>query len=243
MRGCAALRQGSAQVKCEIACTLTEAMDGWQVLYRAYRRAGYIRPNRYEIHTVPEAIGAHTAVIVGRQGDRTVSTISSIADSSRGLPMDAVYPDELAKLRGEGRRLIEIGLFGEHDGECGGAHPLPFTSAFKLICYALYFGLHMGLTDYVCGIAPRRVKLYKRMVGFRPIGPVKRYSIVGGNPVQLMRAEAVHLVNHGHRYRAINYFQKNPVPASAFSHRFRFRPQAVAGSWLDRFLHARRTAA
>ena len=95
-----------------ICQTLEEVTDAWQLLYRVYLRSGFVAPNPFEIHTTHHALGAHTAVIQTRIGQVPVGTIAAINDSPALLPLDTVYPVELAKLRSEGRKLIEVGLFG-----------------------------------------------------------------------------------------------------------------------------------
>src|ERR1700759_2450637 len=85
----------------QIASSAPDVFDAWRLLYRAYIDAGYIRPNPYELHTVSEAIGQHCLVMLAHQNDMPVSTISAMADSPRGLPLDSVYPAELEAIRQE----------------------------------------------------------------------------------------------------------------------------------------------
>lgn len=222
----------------DIARSLEDVLEAWRLLYGVYLRAGFILPNPYELHTVPQAIGPDTLVVLGRRDGLAVSTISAIADSPRGLPLDSVCPEELSRLRAEGRKFIEIGLFGDHRdlmGETGRT----FHALFELMRYTSYFGLYLGATDCLCGIPPKRTRLYHRAFGFRPVGEVKSYATVEDNPVQLLHLETDYFLEHYSQHRALDYFVQNPMPKSIFDSRFRFAPEALAGSPLEGFLKAK----
>lgn len=206
----------------QVARTAEDVLRGWRLLYRAYREVDFIRPNPYRIHTVPQAIGEHTAVMIAQSGRRTVGTISAIGDSSLGLPLDDVFPDELAEMRQRGRRPMEVGLLAEQPAR---AHrsTRPFSIVFEMMRYTFYFALHQAATDFVCGIPPRRVSLYQRTLGFRQVGEVKQYATVEGNPVALMAIPTAHILAYHTRYRAAHCFVRNPLPAETFDDRYNFR--------------------
>jgi hypothetical protein len=218
-----------------VAQTADQVIDAWHLLYHAYLQAGFIKPSPARIHTVPQAIGRHTAVVLGSISGVTVSTISAIGDSSLGLPLDKEYPDELAELRANGRKLVEIGLFGDRrditaDGDRN------FNAIFELMRYAVYFGYHSGATDMICGIPPRRARLYARAFGFQMIGQEKSYDAVEGNPVVLLRAE-VQAVKRDHAaHKAVDYWVKNPLPPDVYEQRFDFDPRKIRDTALDRYL-------
>ena len=224
-----------------IASTLGHVLEAWRVLYEAYLRAGYISPNVHQLHTVPEAVGPHALVLLGRSHGHVISTISAIGDSPAGLPLDKAYPEELAAMRRQGGRLLEIGLFGDRR-DIRTAADRSFTSVFELMRYTFFFGLHTGVTDFLCGIPPRRAPLYARCFGFRPVGEVKSYRTVEDNPVVLMHARTDHLLRHPERYRAVDCFMKNPLAQDAFRDRFHFDPAAVAGSNLAEYLGGTQTS-
>src|SRR4051794_7035611 len=96
-----------------VARTLDDVLEAWQLVYIAYRGVGLVDANPYELHTMPQAVGAQTLVVTGCLGPLSVSTLSVYLDPPGGLPLDSVYKDELAGLRGEGRRIMEVGLFGD----------------------------------------------------------------------------------------------------------------------------------
>lgn len=225
---------GPPPCRFSVARSVDDVATAWSLLYQAYRRAGYISENPYGLHTVKQAIGRHTAVVTAKVGSRAVGTISAMADSRLGLPLDAVYRDELKLLRWEGRRLVEVGLLGEAgSAEVEGAASSP---VFDLMRYSFWFTYYVGGTDFICGIPPRRARLYNRSLGFEPIGPVKSYATVEDNPVVLMRVETSYVLQHHKKHRGLDYFIRNPVPRSAFERRFDFRVPAVESSNLAAYL-------
>jgi hypothetical protein len=219
------------------AKSLEDVLSAWRVLHNAYVHVGFITPNSFGIHTVPQAIGPHALVVLGQIQGLTVSTISAIGDNPLGLPVESVYPQEIAQLRGEGRKLLEVGLFGDRRSIDSDRN---FNAVFELMRFTFYFGLQMGVTDFLCGIPPRRARLYGRAFGFVPFGPEKSYSTVNENPVVLMRADVPLYLKGRARTRAIDYWLNTPLPPDAFDDRFLFSPQQLAGTPLEAYLQSRR---
>lgn len=219
----------------EIAGTIDGAIDAWHVLYHSYRAAGFVRPGHTQVHTVPQAIGEHALVMLARSQGVPVSTITAINDNPLGLPVEKVYPDEIGEIRGRGGKLMEIGLFGDRrDGTA--AADRSFTSVFELMRYTFFFGVHSGVTDFVCGIPPRRAVLYEKCFGFRPIGPEKSYSTVEDAPVVLLHCTTEYAFTHAAEHRALEYFMSKPLPAETFDARCRFDADEVQNSVLAEFL-------
>ena len=231
--------EGDHDLQFAVARTLDEVLAAWGLLYNAYIRAGFIAPNPYGIHTVPQAVGEHVLVIIGLKDGVLASTISAIMDSPAGLPLDTVYAEELMKMRSEGRRPIEVGLFGDRRDLKA---ERSFSAIFELMRFTYHFARYMGATDVLCGIPPRRARLYARAFGFEQGGSLKAYATVKDNPVVLMRADIAQATAKASEHRAVEYFVKEPVPVDVFEGRFRFAPEIVAGSVLDAYLRAKRPA-
>lgn len=220
----------SAGPRLQIATSATEVVEAWQLLYRSYVDAGYIRPNPFELHTVPEAVGPQSLVMLAFQNDLPVSTITAMADSTRGLPLDSVYPRELDEIRASGSLMVEVGLFGCIDEKS------TFATVFDLMRYTFFYAIMLGADEMICGIPPRRVGLYERMLGFEQLGAIKSYSTVKNNPVALMRGKIRHMLDHQASYRAVAYAMKHPLPESTFDQRFMFTKAELSNSLLDRYL-------
>lgn len=220
----------------EVARTARHIEEAWRLVYEAYRDVGFVQTNPYGMHAAPQALGPHCAVILARSGSVPLSTISSIADGEAGLPLDSVYADELDEIRCGGGRLLEIGLFADRRHSFGNS----FNNLLELMRYAFWFGQAMGATDYICGIPPRRARLYGHAFGFKPIGAVKSYATVSDNPVQLMHVTMEYIEAWHAKHRATNYFMTNPMSIEAYEDRYDFAPEAMSRSRLKYFLEYKR---
>jgi hypothetical protein len=134
----------------------------------------------------------NVAVVIGRLPDgRAVTTGTCMGDGALGLPLDCVYRLELDGLRRQGRTMCEIGLLADDRqsvGEC-------CTVLFDALRYTFHFGLYLGVSDFICGMHPRRARLYRRLFGFEVFGSERSYSTVKDHPVILMRAQTEHLLD------------------------------------------------
>jgi hypothetical protein len=219
-----------------IASAQQDVLAAWHLLYLSYVDAGYIPANEYQVHTVPQALGADTLVLLAKargQEHRPLSTITAIADGARGLPLDSVYPRELSDMRAAGRRIMEVGLFGCCDEQS------TFSTVFDLMRYTAYYALYLPVDDMICGIPPHRVKLYTRMLGFEHVSVVKTYETVSGNPVALMRGSIQEMRQRHASLRAVEYFVNNPLAPEAFAGRFRCTPAALADTAIDGYLQSK----
>lgn len=214
-----------------ICQTQQEVAEAWELLYRVYLKVGYIAPNPFEMHTSPCAVGAHTAVMQARIGQVVVGTISSINDSPLGLPLDKVYPRELQALRDQGCKLAEVGLFADRRE----GMERSFTTILELMRYTYYFSRYSGGTDVVCGIPPRRAKLYAHAFGFDIIGQPTTYAAVQDNPVVLLRTNLDKACENRARHRGFDYFLRTAFDLAEFDSRFMFGADDMAGSLLEQY--------
>ncbi|MCC7192600.1 MAG: hypothetical protein IT444_07445 [Phycisphaeraceae bacterium] len=217
-----------------VARNLDEVTAAWRMVYMAYRRSGLIEPNAYRIHTAPQAVGPHAAVISAQIGEVTVSTLTAFADGPVGLPLDRVYEAELKAFRAEGRSLMEVGLFADRRIEL---HRTA-ESLFELMRYAFYYGLRTKVTDFVIGVHPRHARFYTRAFGFEAIGGTRTYPAVNHRPVVLLRGDLDAKLKLTPLHPALDYFVNNPVPTTLFDERFSFAASALGGSIIEQFLAA-----
>lgn len=218
-----------------IARNLEEVTAAWRMVYMAYRRAGLIESNPYRIHTAPQAIGRHVAVIGACMGPITVSTLTAFADNANALPLDRVYQMELTELRQQGRRLMEVGLFADRRIQISRTA----EALFQLMRYAFYYALQCEVTDFVIGVHPRHARFYTRAFGFEPMGALKNYPAVNNRPVVLLRGDLEDKLKLRPLHPALDYFVKNPVTPENFESRYPFPAAELAASDLGRFLAAR----
>lgn len=229
------LSQPETQVK--IAHHTRDVVDAWRLLYHSYRRAGYISENPYRIHTITEALHPNSLVLNAYPNTHyqqtPMTTITAIMDHQACLPLDCVYPRELAQMRANGRTLMEIGLFGCQD------EPSSRITLLDLMRYVAYYAYFQRVDDLICGIPPHRANLYTRWLGFQPAGTVKTYGTVSGNPVILMHGDLRIMHAHNSHLRAVNYFVNHPLTSDIFAQRFSFSPSLLTGSPIDNYLRSK----
>src|SRR6185436_1846539 len=97
-------------MKLKVATTLDEIIEGWRLVYHQYVATMLIDVNPFSIFTFPEYIGRNAAVILGKQNDNSICTISAVLDSRKGLPLDSYFKKELDEMRKQKKKLMEIGL-------------------------------------------------------------------------------------------------------------------------------------
>ncbi|HLQ86308.1 MAG TPA: hypothetical protein VK110_09175 [Salinisphaeraceae bacterium] len=209
-----------------------QVQRAWAVVYQCYRRQGLISRNALGIHAVPHAIGSHACVIYEEQRHTVLSTMTVMADRIGGLPLDNAYPEALDRLRQQGTAMVEVGLFADRRQSI----KRTAKALFAMMRWVAYYTLHHGRSDIVIGIHPHHAGFYKRCFGFELFGKEKKYSLVNDNPVVPLRLPLRDAMTASKLPRGLDYIRNNPLPAKAFSQRFRFDQPALQGSLIERLL-------
>lgn len=168
----------------KISETLDEYAQAFGVLHDVYVGAGYLKPNTsrgmyYGIHHfLPK-----TCVFVFKTYLKVISTMSYIPDTPQfGVPMDELYKEELDVLRGEGRKIVEVGSLAT----------LPHRRWQNLIIFlakAIFtYALSAGADDLCIMVNPKHVRFYKSIFLFQDFGETKHYSKVDA-PAVALRAD------------------------------------------------------
>lgn len=221
-----------------VARTLDDVLEAWQLVYIAYRRAELIDSNPYELHTMRQAVGPQTLVVTGCLGPLSVSTLSVYLDSPVGLPLDSVYKDALAKLRGDGRRIMEVGLFGDRRDHLNRSA----EGLFELMRFAYFYAIYNKVDDAVIGIHPDHAAFYKRFFAFEQIGDSRDYPTVKNNPVIPLRLDLHTAPKLDPLPKGLRYFAENELPERVFANRFGFDEGQVASSPIAQFLNYKKGA-
>ncbi len=220
---------------CLCATSLEEVESAWRLVFERYSQMGLIDENPYGIHAVPTAVGPHACVIWGPEGPDVGYTMTLFRDNPMGLALDSVYAPYLDELRRKGRRLLEVGMLADRrQSATRGVGAL-----FSMMRWAIHFGVHTDLTDIVIGVHPRHADFYIRCYGFEKFAPPTSYALVRNNPVVLLRLSLLEALAKDLLPRGLADARDNPIPSSAFSHRFAFEPEQMRGSQIAGFLKAR----
>ncbi len=229
---------GSTGLCFDVAKTLEDVLDAWGLVYDAYRGLGIVPLNRFGIHTVEHATQPASAVVLGRLGSQTVSTLSIMADSDQGLPLDRVYPQPLAVMRSQGRRLMEVGLFADRRRLAARSA----ASLFELMRWGLFHSMHRGATDIIIGVHPHHAPFYQRAIAFQPFGELAAHPTVCDAPVIPMRLDLTTKLKLNPLPRGLKFFLDQPLGPEAYADRYPFDPQALADTPIEQYLREKQAA-
>ena len=118
--------------------------------------------------------------------DTTLATITAALDRHDGLYVGGVYPDTVAALRAEGRRLCEFTKLAVD--ESVRSHAV-LGAIFHVACMYV-IQLHR-CTDVLVEVNPRHARFYQRMLGFEAAGEERLDPAVGA-PAVLLRLDLAH---------------------------------------------------
>ncbi len=225
----------STEPSCSCATSLEEVESAWQLVYERYTQMGLIDENPFGIHAVPGAVGPHACVIWGPEGSDVGYTMTLFRDNPMALSLDSVYARELDELRGLGCRLLEVGMLADRRQSASRG----VGALFSMMRWAIYYGLHTDLTDIVIGVHPRHAQFYVRCYGFEQFASPTSYPMVRNNPVVPLRLRLLERLAADVLPRGLADARDNPIPASAFAHRFTFEPEQLRGSVIAEFLKDR----
>ena len=225
----------SSEAHCFCATSLEQVESAWQLVYQRYSQMGLIDENTFGIHAGPVAVGQHACVIWGPEGPGVGYTMTLFHDNPLGVALDSVYGRELDELRGSGRRLAEVGMLADRRQSAARG----VGALFSMMRWAIHYGLHTDLTDIVIGVHPRHAQFYVRCYGFEEFAAPTSYPMVRNNPVIGLRLRLREGLANDLLPRGLADARDNPIPASAFSHRFMFEPEQLHGSLIAGFLKDR----
>jgi hypothetical protein len=182
----------------EIVVKIASEPEEWQQAFELvaanYQERGYEAPTDKPYRFTPYHTLPDTIVFVAKHEGRVVATFSLVADNTLiGLPMEAIYGDEIAGLRREGRRMAEVTSLA-----CTELGQREFLQVFTTLIKVLQqYHVSRGGDTWVIAVNPRHRSFYQKVLGFRSLGPCKAYSAVGDAPAEaylldrdLMRANA-----------------------------------------------------
>ncbi len=139
------------------------------LVHDMYVRRGITAADPSGLRVTPYTLHPETAVFVAKRAGKVIGTLSIVADSPIGVPMDKIYGSEIATLRERGRRVAEVGalaLAAEERGQ-GIVHLLNKAM--------LDHARRRLLDDLVISVHPDAEDLYRGTLMFTRMGEVKLY--------------------------------------------------------------------
>jgi hypothetical protein len=166
------------QVSYKVASSPDERAEAFGLVYKAYLRAGLIDENPFEMRVTPHHLLPTTDVFLAQVRGVVISTVSLVADGELGLPMESIYRDELAELRGRGGRLAEVTSLADRRRYLSRTLPV-FVSLMRLLGQS---ARKRGIDRLLVAVHPRHAKFYQRFLKFEALGGQRSYPLVRNNP-------------------------------------------------------------
>ena len=169
------------RIEVKIASTRDEFEQAFLLLSAKYRARGYEVPSDKPFRFTPFHVLPRTLTFVAKHGKQVVATLSLVPDNELlGLPMEGLYGSEIAGLRRAGGRIAEATSLADRD-----LSTTEFLQVFlSLIKLLMQSHVRRGGDCWVVTVNPRHAAFYRRMLGFRRLGPRRSYDVVQGHPAE-----------------------------------------------------------
>ncbi len=171
--------------------SVEELKVAYKLIYQEYAPRELCRPRATHLHYNFYNMLPATRTLLLKKNEDYLGTISLIPDSAVGLPMETLYPEEIKKLRNEGRHLAEIGALALNSHYFN-KKKYSFRDLqkqahfFKVAKSVLDYARNIAkVTDVVIGVHPKHEFHYKYM-NFETVGQERTYQVVGKQAI-LMR--------------------------------------------------------
>lgn len=162
-----------------LARTLDERMEAFSLVHEAYVRAGLSVSNAFRLRITPYHLLPTSELFVASVGGEVFFTMSLIGDGRLGLPMESIYPEEVASRRAQGIRVAEVGSLADRRNSAG-------RGFFPIFCgisrYVAQFAVQQGIQQLLITVHPRHAPFYQRLLGFEVIGEERSYPTVRNRP-------------------------------------------------------------
>ena len=170
------------EVTYRIARTRSEREAAFRLVYRRYLEAGLSEPSDCCARVTPYHLSPETDVFLSECEGHVFSTLSLVRDGPLGLPLERIYPEEIATLRLRGLRLGEITSLAGKDAKF-------YSGLLGMTNILLQYSRRQGLDGLVLMAAPKHARLYCRSFDFRQIGSERQCAVVCGRPGVALLAE------------------------------------------------------
>jgi hypothetical protein len=165
-------------IQLRVAATREERQATFELIYRSYLRAGLCEKQDSGMRATPYQLVPSTDVILAELRGQVISTVSLVRDGELGLPMESIFPEEVAARREAGIGLAEVSCLA--DRRQGTAR---FFGLFcELSRLMAQLARKTGVDELVVVVNPRHAPLYRRYMAFDQIGEERTYDVVQGLP-------------------------------------------------------------
>jgi hypothetical protein len=196
-----------------------ELESAYELVYQNYRSRDYIPPNPSGMRLTIFNAFPSTVTFVGAIRGEVIATVSLIPDTPVGLPMDEIYHDEVQALRDAGRRLVEVTMLA--DRRLSVRRSLAMVLALMKLVFDCAT-LSLKATDLCITVNPHHDKFYHEYLLFTPLGGLRAYPSVSGNPAIARRLDLERVEEECQgRPALLRRFYEDRTPLSLFEQRYR----------------------
>lgn len=169
--------------RCQIAASREQREAAFKLIYDAYVRSGLGVPNPHRMRVTPYHLLASTTIFTaqltnGPEAGQVFSTVSLVGDGEHGLPLERIYPTEVAERRAQGLRLGEVSCLADRRSD--------FRRFFPVFCalnrWMIQFARAQGMDQVLVAVHPKHARFYTRNMGFEVIGGLTNYPSVCNRP-------------------------------------------------------------
>jgi N-acyl-L-homoserine lactone synthetase len=163
----------------EITVRKTGSRDELEAIFRlryeSYLRKGYIHSNPDGVmHDEWDELSTTIHFVAIRNGE-IIGAVRLVLDSTKGLPMERVFPEAINRLREQGRTVAEASTLvvaGDQSGSC--------RRLWMGLCRTLWEEAESRHVDELCiAVTPNHLGFYKRLL-FKKIGKARQYMSLNG---------------------------------------------------------------
>ncbi len=207
----------SAPLAYSAAASLTELRHCFSLVYGKYRERQLVEESGGGVFFSRQHLLPYAVTLAGKIDQTVFTTLSVVMDGPLGLPLDAVFGDELNRLRRDGAVLGELGLFADRRRSLTQS----LSSMHELFRLGYWYGRSNSADFGVIGVHPRHAAFYQRLFGFRTMGEVREHPTVRNAPAILLLIEEERIGASAERSKYVRQWLQNPVHASVWEQRYR----------------------
>lgn len=158
----------------------------YRLAFSAYRERNYATSQGKEWIVAAYDRRPDTLTLLAEDASgKATGTITIVYDGPESLPCDEIFREELAELRGDGRRIVEVTRLATNASRS--------NSRILLIRLFNWIYIHARLLrnhdDFVIEVNPRHVEFYRKLLGFEVLGRTRPCPRVQGAPAALLRLD------------------------------------------------------
>ncbi len=162
----------------KIAAAAAEREAALRLVHHRYVQAHLDEDNPYGMRVTPHHLLDTTTIFVGKVHGEVVSTVTLVEDGELGLPMEAMYAEQVQQRRRMGLRLAEVACLADRRQDMRRFVEV-FLSLTRLLAQ---FARRRGVDELVAAVHPKHAPFYRRFVGFQELAGLASCPHVRHNP-------------------------------------------------------------